>query len=128
MEIWKLSAIMFTILMYSVQSLSFTHWISDNWGNDPMDEGIASEAAALLKRSRSHQFYGLMGKRSEILEPVRIDRRRNKGDMFVGLMGRRSLAGPVRKSFSETSTAMNNPVDLNKRSDLQEEWDKLQYY
>ncbi|XP_065098821.1 uncharacterized protein [Paramisgurnus dabryanus] len=109
MEIWKLSAIMFTILMYSVQSLSFTHWISDNWGNDPMDEGIASEAAALLKRSRSHQFYGLMGKRS-------------------GLMGRRSLAGPVRKSFSETSTAMNNPVDLNKRSDLQEEWDKLQYY
>ncbi|XP_065098820.1 uncharacterized protein [Paramisgurnus dabryanus] len=117
MEIWKLSAIMFTILMYSVQSLSFTHWISDNWGNDPMDEGIASEAAALLKRSRSHQFYGLMGKRSG-----------NKGDMFVGLMGRRSLAGPVRKSFSETSTAMNNPVDLNKRSDLQEEWDKLQYY
>lgn len=37
MEIWKLSALMLTILAlaYSVQGLSFTlnrdHWISDNW-------------------------------------------------------------------------------------------------
>ncbi|XP_056628087.1 uncharacterized protein si:ch211-131k2.2 isoform X2 [Triplophysa dalaica] len=131
MEIWKLSALMATILVCSVQSLSFTlnreNWISD-WGNDPVEEELASQAAAPLKRSKSHQFYGLMGKRSGILQPVRMDRRRHKGDMFVGLMGRRSIAGPVRKTLSESSTSMDKPVVLNKESDLQEEWDKLQYY
>ncbi|XP_057214944.1 uncharacterized protein si:ch211-131k2.2 isoform X2 [Triplophysa rosa] len=131
MEIWKLSALMATILVCSVQSLSFTlnreNWISD-WGNDPAEEELASQAAALLKRSKSHQFYGLMGKRSGILQPVRMDRRRHKGDLFVGLMGRRSIAGPVTKTLSETSTTMDKPADLNKESDLQDEWDKLQYY
>lgn len=32
--------------------------------NDPVEEELASQAAALLKRSKSHHFYGLMGKRS----------------------------------------------------------------
>lgn len=130
MEIWKLSALMLTILAlaYSVQGLSFTldrdHWISDNWEvsnafcihffvvhysnyyllflsitnvgtkrmknncvfssktlcsvpltltvkmvwlltqDEPVDETLASQVASLLKRSKSHQFYGLMGKRS----------------------------------------------------------------
>ncbi|XP_051529747.1 protachykinin-1 isoform X1 [Myxocyprinus asiaticus] len=141
MEIWKLTTLMFTMLalVYSVQGLSFTvnreHWISDNGGDEPVDERLASQVAGLLKRSKSDQFYGLMGKRSdkaksfEILQPVRMDRRRHKGDMFVGLMGKRSFIGPVTRTIPETSTEMDKSADLNKQSaDLQEEWDKLQYY
>ncbi|XP_056101934.1 tachykinin-4 [Rhinichthys klamathensis goyatoka] len=66
MEICKLSALMLTILALacSVEGLSFTlnrdHWISDNWKDEPVEETLAS----LLKRSKSHPFYGLMGKRS----------------------------------------------------------------
>ncbi|KAA0725574.1 hypothetical protein E1301_Tti018712 [Triplophysa tibetana] len=58
--------------------------------NDPVEEEIASQAAALLKRSKSHQFYGLMGKRS----------------------------GPVTKTLSETSTSMDKPAVLNKESGM----------
>ncbi|CAM4707122.1 hypothetical protein PO909_013196 [Leuciscus waleckii] len=131
MEICKLSALMLTILAlaYSVEGLSFTlnrdHWIADNWEDEPVEETLAS----LLKRSKSHPFYGLMGKRSGDLQPVKMERRRHKGDMFVGLMGKRSLGGAVTRTIPETSTAMDKSADLNKQTaDLQEEWDRLQYY
>ncbi|KAG1954639.1 protachykinin-1-like [Pimephales promelas] len=127
MEICKLSALMLTILVlaYSVEGFSFSlnreHWISDNW----KDEAVET-LASLLKRSKSHPFYGLMGKRS-VLQPV--ERRRHKGDMFVGLMGKRYLGGAVTKTIPETSTEMDKSADLNKqKGDLQEEWDRLQYY
>uniref|UniRef100_A0A673G0V5 Uncharacterized protein n=1 Tax=Sinocyclocheilus rhinocerous TaxID=307959 RepID=A0A673G0V5_9TELE len=88
MEIWKLSALMLTILAlaFSVQGLSFTlnrdHWISDNWEV----KTLASQVASLLKRSKSHQFYGLMGKRSVnrrdcLPSPVTVS------DAFVNLFG-----------------------------------------
>ncbi|XP_059386453.1 protachykinin-1 isoform X3 [Carassius carassius] len=133
MEIWKLSALMLTILALacSVQGLSFTlnrdHWISDNWEDEPVEETLASQVASLLKRSKSHPFYGLMGKRS-----------RHKGDMFVGLMGKRSLGGMAfhcstytsdfRRTIPESSTAMDKSGDLNKQTDVREEWNRLQYY
>ncbi|XP_059386454.1 uncharacterized protein si:ch211-131k2.2 isoform X4 [Carassius carassius] len=123
MEIWKLSALMLTILALacSVQGLSFTlnrdHWISDNWEDEPVEETLASQVASLLKRSKSHPFYGLMGKRS-----------RHKGDMFVGLMGKRSLGGDFRRTIPESSTAMDKSGDLNKQTDVREEWNRLQYY
>ncbi|XP_050980295.1 protachykinin-1 [Labeo rohita] len=115
------------------QGLSFTlnrdHWISDNWEDEPLEETLASQVASLLKRSKSHQFYGLMGKRSEVVQPVKMERRRHKGDMFVGLMGKRSLGGDFRKTIPESSTAMDKSGDLNKQTaDVREEWDRLQYY
>ncbi|XP_073774237.1 uncharacterized protein si:ch211-131k2.2 isoform X3 [Danio rerio] len=107
-------------------SLNRDNWISDNWEDEPMEETLASQVASLLKRSKSHQFYGLMGKRSEVLQPVKMERRRHKGDMFVGLMGKRSLGGSGTRAIPETSTAKS--AALNKRTaDLQEEWDRLQY-
>ncbi|XP_067286532.1 protachykinin-1 isoform X2 [Pseudorasbora parva] len=130
MEIWKLSALMLTTLAlaYSVQGLSFTlnrdHWISDNWKDEPVEETLAS----LLKRSKPHQFYGLMGKRSGVLQPVKMERRRHKGDVFVGLMGKRSLGGALTRTIPETSTSMDNSADVNKQKDIREEWDRLQYY
>ncbi|KAL1263962.1 hypothetical protein QQF64_004317, partial [Cirrhinus molitorella] len=116
-----------------VQGLSFTlnrdHWISDNWEDEPVEETLASQVASLLKRSKSHQFYGLMGKRSEVVQPVKMERRRHKGDMFVGLMGKRSLGGDFRKTIPESSTAMDKSGDLNKQTaDVRDEWDRLQYY
>uniref|UniRef100_A0A671RHT1 Si:ch211-131k2.2 n=1 Tax=Sinocyclocheilus anshuiensis TaxID=1608454 RepID=A0A671RHT1_9TELE len=83
MEIWKLSVLMLTILAFacSVQGLSFTlnrdPWISDNWEDEPVEETLASQVASLLKRSKSHQFYGLMGKRSEVFQPVKMQQRSN---------------------------------------------------
>lgn len=41
--------------------MKIIYWMGQN---DPVEEELASQAAALLKRSKSHQFYGLMGKRS----------------------------------------------------------------
>ncbi|XP_059386452.1 protachykinin isoform X2 [Carassius carassius] len=134
MEIWKLSALMLTILALacSVQGLSFTlnrdHWISDNWEDEPVEETLASQVASLLKRSKSHPFYGLMGKRSKFFQPVKMERRRHKGDMFVGLMGKRSLGGDFRRTIPESSTAMDKSGDLNKQTDVREEWNRLQYY
>ncbi|XP_042622993.1 protachykinin-like isoform X1 [Cyprinus carpio] len=135
MEIWKLSALMLTILALacSVQGLSFTlnrdHWISDNWEDEPVEETLASQVASLLKRSKSQPFYGLMGKRSKVFQPVKMERRRHKGDMFVGLMGKRSSGGDFRRTIPESNTAMDKSGDLNKQTaDLREEWNRLQYY
>ncbi|XP_058649876.1 uncharacterized protein si:ch211-131k2.2 [Onychostoma macrolepis] len=57
-----------------------------------------------------------MGKRSEFIQPVKMERRRHKGDMFVGLMGKRSSGGDFRKTIPETSTAMDKSGDLNKQA------------
>ncbi|XP_036428080.1 protachykinin isoform X2 [Colossoma macropomum] len=136
MEFRKLLAIITTMiaLACSTYGLSFNldkeHWISKNWEDESFAERLASEVASLIKRSKGHQFYGLMGKRSDIPKPMRMDRRRNKGEMFVGLMGRRSLRGDIftRIIPAETSTAIGAAMESDKQSDLQEEWDKLQYY
>ncbi|KTF75592.1 hypothetical protein cypCar_00027284 [Cyprinus carpio] len=118
MEIWKLSALMLTILALacSVQGLSFTlnrdHWISDNWEDEPVEETLASQVASLLKRSKSQPFYGLMGKRSKVFQPVKMERRSD-----------------FRRTIPESNTAMDKSGDLNKQTaDLREEWNRLQYY
>ncbi|XP_076856775.1 uncharacterized protein LOC143510850 [Brachyhypopomus gauderio] len=136
MEIWKLVMVIINMiaLSYSAHGLSFDldkeHWISKKWEDEPLGEKIASEVDSLIKRSKAHQFYGLMGKRTDIPQPVRVARRRNKGEMFVGLMGRRSLRGDTftRIIPAETSTAIDTAMESDKQSDLQEEWDKVQYY
>ncbi|TRZ00223.1 hypothetical protein DNTS_033747 [Danionella cerebrum] len=106
MELWKLSpAMMLSIaaLACSAEGLSVTlnrdHWASDEW-QEPLQETLSSEVAGLLKRSKSHQFYGLMGKRSET--------------QYV----------PTTR-IQESSTVLNKP---NKHTDLQSDWDQLQYY
>ncbi|XP_035389697.1 protachykinin [Electrophorus electricus] len=135
MESWKLLAVIISMiaLAYSAHGLSFTldkeHWISKNWEDEPLEEKITSEVDSRVKRSKAHQFYGLMGKRTDIPQPMRVSRRRNKGEMFVGLMGRRSLRGDTftRIIPAEISTAINTAMESDKEADLQE-WDKIQYY
>uniref|UniRef100_A0A3B1KK53 Si:ch211-131k2.2 n=2 Tax=Astyanax mexicanus TaxID=7994 RepID=A0A3B1KK53_ASTMX len=125
MEIWKLQVVVIsmTALACSSHGLSFTldkeRWISKNWEDGPLVEKLASEVASLIKRSKAHQFYGLMGKRSGIPQPMRMDRRRNKGEMFVGLMGRRSLRGDslTRIIPAETSTVNNAAMESDQQSD-----------
>ncbi|XP_017579304.1 protachykinin [Pygocentrus nattereri] len=130
----KLLAVIITViaLACSTYGLSFNldkeHWISKNWEDESFGERLASEVASLIKRSKAHQFYGLMGKRSDNPKPIRMDRRRNKGETFVGLMGRRSLRDIFTRIIpAETSTAIDAALESDKQSDLQE-WDKLQYY
>uniref|UniRef100_A0A4W4GMK8 Uncharacterized protein n=1 Tax=Electrophorus electricus TaxID=8005 RepID=A0A4W4GMK8_ELEEL len=102
MESWKLLAVIISMiaLAYSAHGLSFTldkeHWISKNWEDEPLEEKITSEVDSRVKRSKAHQFYGLMGKRTGENSPfVKLSSilTGNKGEMFVGLMGRRSLRG-----------------------------------
>ncbi|XP_066556319.1 protachykinin [Amia ocellicauda] len=80
------------------------YWSSENWQEEPAENSLAHRVAELIKRSKSHQFYGLMGRRSGAPQTVPLGRKRHKGEMFVGLMGRRSSSG-----------------------ELQEEWDRPQY-
>ncbi|KAI5103091.1 protachykinin-1-like isoform X3 [Silurus meridionalis] len=93
MEIWRLLAVIITVsvLGCTAQGMSFTlnkeHWISKNWEDKPLVDTLAGEVANLIKRSKAHQFYGLMGKRAG-----------NKGEKFVGLMGR-SLQGDLQEEW-----------------------------
>ncbi|XP_031735345.1 protachykinin-like [Anarrhichthys ocellatus] len=66
-------------------------WTVENWQGYPLERGITIRLADLIKRSRPQQFHGLMGRSSGASQPVRLGKKRNKGEMFVGLMGRRSL-------------------------------------
>ncbi|XP_067100468.1 protachykinin-1 [Osmerus mordax] len=136
MEIWKLQLVVLTLfaMVYTYEGLSFSvdkeHWISKNWQDEPLEERLASQVANLIKRSKSRQFYGLMGKRSDMKQPIKVYRRRNKGDMFVGLMGRRALGKDSLTTITPAETSTINYVseDSHKQQDSQEEWDKLQYY
>ncbi|XP_062386872.1 tachykinin-4 [Sardina pilchardus] len=78
-------------------------WSVENW-QDPSDSGIAIRFADLMKRSKSQQFHGLMGRSSGVPQPVRLGRKRNKGEMFVGLMGRRSSSGELQEEWNKPQT------------------------
>ncbi|XP_068606562.1 protachykinin-1-like [Brachionichthys hirsutus] len=68
-------------------------WTVENWQDYPQGRGIIIRLSDITKRSKSQAFHGLMGRSSGTLQPVRLGRKRNKGDMFVGLMGKRGLGG-----------------------------------
>ncbi|XP_048869110.1 protachykinin-1 [Brienomyrus brachyistius] len=111
METWKLLALIAVVsaVVCYVRGSSVSDgeesWSAESWQTEPSETSFTSKVADLIKRSKSQQFYGLMGRRSGIQVPARQGRKRNKGEMFVGLMGRRSSSG-----------------------ELQEEWDKPQFY
>ncbi|XP_076853488.1 tachykinin-4 [Brachyhypopomus gauderio] len=73
----------------------------DTWQDDPAESGLTLRFADLMKRSKSQQFHGLMGRSSGISPPMRLGRKRNKGEMFVGLMGRRSSNGDFEKELEK---------------------------
>uniref|UniRef100_A0A8C2H908 Uncharacterized protein n=1 Tax=Cyprinus carpio TaxID=7962 RepID=A0A8C2H908_CYPCA len=58
--------------------------------DEPVEETLVSQVASLLKRSKSHQYYGLMGRRSG---KICCFLEGHKGHMFVGLKGKRSSGG-----------------------------------
>ncbi|XP_008328896.1 tachykinin-4 isoform X2 [Cynoglossus semilaevis] len=75
-------------------------WGLDNWQEYPEEGALSNRLAELIKRSKSHQFHGLMGRSLGSYEPVRAGGKRNKGAMFVGLMGRRNLSGDVDEQWN----------------------------
>uniref|UniRef100_A0A8C2A319 Si:ch211-131k2.2 n=1 Tax=Cyprinus carpio TaxID=7962 RepID=A0A8C2A319_CYPCA len=115
MEICKLSVLMLTVLALacSVQGLSLTlnrdPWISDNWEDEPVEETLVSQVASLLKRSKSHQFYGLMGRRSG---KICCFLEGHKGHMFVGLMGKRSSGGMTLLCVGNSFIQRKKPLTL----------------
>nr|XP_057905724.1 protachykinin-like [Doryrhamphus excisus] len=76
-------------------------WTLDNWQDYPLERGLTLRLVDLLKRSKSQQFHGLMGRSLE--DPMSLDRKRNKGEMFVGLMGRRSLDEDMQEEWKSYS-------------------------
>ncbi|KAG8006681.1 hypothetical protein GBF38_022642 [Nibea albiflora] len=67
-------------------------WTVENWQGYPLERGLTIRLADLIKRSKSQQFHGLMGRSSG-----------NKGEMFVGLMGKRSLSGDMDEEWKSDS-------------------------
>ncbi|XP_051792379.1 protachykinin-like isoform X1 [Erpetoichthys calabaricus] len=81
------------------------YWSAETWQDEVPDNSIAQQFAELIKRSKSHQFYGLMGRRSGTSgspQTVPLGRKRHKGEMFVGLMGRRSSSGEMSEELDRT--------------------------
>ncbi|KAF6736921.1 hypothetical protein FQA47_006507 [Oryzias melastigma] len=83
-------------------------WTEQNWQGYPIERGVTLRLADLIKRSKSQQFHGLMGRSSGARQPLRLGRKRNnnnnnKGEMFVGLMGRRSSGGGVPDEWDSDS-------------------------
>ncbi|KAL6475994.1 hypothetical protein MHYP_G00144930 [Metynnis hypsauchen] len=82
----------------SAPSEDRTMWFMDNWQDEPEDSGLTLHFTDLLKRSKSQQFHGLMGRSSGISQPQQLG---NKGEMFVGLMGRRSSNGDIQEELEK---------------------------
>ncbi|XP_066498132.1 tachykinin-4 isoform X2 [Hoplias malabaricus] len=82
----------------STPSEDRTLWSMENWQDEPLDNGLSLRFTDLLKRSKSQQFHGLMGRSSGISKPQRHG---NKGETFVGLMGRRSSNGDFQEELDK---------------------------
>ncbi|XP_034166174.1 tachykinin-4 [Pangasianodon hypophthalmus] len=98
MELFKLCILAFVLyaqLHTGVSSFSedMDIWSLENWQGDPAESGFTLHFDDLLKRSKSQQFHGLMGRSLDISQPLQLGRKRNNGEMFVGLMGKRSSKG-----------------------------------
>ncbi|XP_035388380.1 tachykinin-4 [Electrophorus electricus] len=106
MEILKISVLavaLYTQVYSDASSLGEDRDILsvENWQDDPAEIDLTLRFADLMKRSKSQQFHGLMGRNSEISHPLRLGRKRNKGEMFVGLMGRRSSSGDFEEELDK---------------------------
>uniref|UniRef100_UPI0037E9A71B protachykinin-like n=1 Tax=Semicossyphus pulcher TaxID=241346 RepID=UPI0037E9A71B len=75
-------------------------WTVENLQGHPLERDITMRLADLIKRSKAQQFHGLMGRSSGRSQPVRLGRKRNKGDMFVGLMGKRTLGEDMEEEWT----------------------------
>ncbi|XP_053543921.1 tachykinin-4 isoform X1 [Ictalurus punctatus] len=98
MELFKLSILAFALyVQLHIGTSSFSEdmdiWSQENWQGDPAEIGFTLYFDDLLKRSKSQQFHGLMGRSLEISQPLQLGWKRNNGEMFVGLMGKRSSKG-----------------------------------
>ncbi|XP_071381634.1 protachykinin-1-like [Centroberyx affinis] len=135
MENWKLQLVVvaFCALVQTYQGLSLSveeeRGRAKDWQDESVETSLTGPVDNLMKRSKALRFYGLMGKRSGARQPVRMNRRRNKGEMFVGLMGRSISSGEslTRIIPSATSTALDVSEESHKQ-DSQEEWAQLRYY
>ncbi|XP_071782813.2 uncharacterized protein LOC139932811 [Centroberyx gerrardi] len=135
MENWKLQLVVvaFCALVQTYQGLSLSveeeRGLAKDWQDESVKTSLTGPVADLMKRSKALRFYGLMGKRSGVRQPVQMNRRRNKGEMFVGLMGRSISSGEslTRIIPSATSTALDVSEESHKQ-DSQEEWAQLRYY
>ncbi|XP_059181132.1 uncharacterized protein si:ch211-131k2.2 [Centropristis striata] len=98
MDNWKIQLVVVTFcaLVQTYQALSSSveeeRGLFKDWQGESLEADLIHPVASLMKRSKALRFYGLMGKRSGIKKPFKVNRR-NKGEMFVGLMGRSISSG-----------------------------------
>ncbi|XP_041634159.1 tachykinin-4 isoform X1 [Cheilinus undulatus] len=93
----------FGALGTSLSSEDDEMWTADNWQGFPLEKDFTMHLADIIKRSKSHQFHGLMGRSSGRSQPVRLGRKRNKGEMFVGLMGKRNIGEDMEEEWQSDS-------------------------
>ncbi|XP_068071584.2 tachykinin-4 isoform X1 [Danio rerio] len=94
MDIFKLSALAFILYLQLHNAGASPSEEGDIWTVENLEKPQVTDVflriADLMKRSKSQHFHGLMGSSAGNTQPLRLGRRRNKGEIFVGLMGRRS--------------------------------------
>ncbi|KAM9425878.1 uncharacterized protein KZ484_014430 [Pholidichthys leucotaenia] len=92
-----------------------------------VEMGLTNPEGGLMKRAKALRFYGLMGKRSDIVpqdstirvkKPFKVNRRK-KGEMFVGLMGRSISSGEALTRIipAVTTTAIHVSEKPHKQGD-----------
>ncbi|KAF1374062.1 hypothetical protein PFLUV_G00245360 [Perca fluviatilis] len=133
MDTWKIQLVVVTFcaLVQIYQALSSNveeeRGLSKDWQDESLEAGLTPPMASLMKRSKALRFYGLMGKRSGIRNPFKVNRR-NKGEMFVGLMGRSISSGkPLTRIFPSTTTTAIDVSEKPHDQGSSEEWFQILY-
>ncbi|XP_068440006.1 uncharacterized protein si:ch211-131k2.2 [Clinocottus analis] len=133
MDNWKIQLLVVTFcaLVQTHQAVSSSveeeRGLSQDWQEESMEARLTHPLASLMKRSKALRFYGLMGKRSGIKKPFKVNRR-NKGEMFVGLMGRSISSG--ESLTREIPSATTTEIDVSEKPHKQgssEEWVQILY-
>ncbi|XP_060950848.1 protachykinin-1 [Limanda limanda] len=136
MDTWKMQLVVVTFctLLQTCQGLTASEeeerGLSTDWqdgSQTPMETDVSHLVASLMKRSKALRFYGLMGKRSSVKKPFKVNRR-NKGDTFVGLMGRSLSSGESLTRINPSATTTG--VDVSEKPHKQgssEEWIQILY-
>uniref|UniRef100_A0A672ZLJ7 Uncharacterized protein n=1 Tax=Sphaeramia orbicularis TaxID=375764 RepID=A0A672ZLJ7_9TELE len=112
MDQWKLQLVAVTFCALVKTSEGLWSRVEEDKGlskdsqDELLDRGLTDAVDTLMKRSKALRFYGLMGKRSGLKKPFKVNRR-NKGDTFVGLMGRSISKSLSRIYPSVTTTAFD---------------------
>ncbi|XP_039645141.1 uncharacterized protein LOC120551695 isoform X2 [Perca fluviatilis] len=115
MDTWKIQLVVVTFcaLVQIYQALSSNveeeRGLSKDWQDESLEAGLTPPMASLMKRSKALRFYGLMGKRSGIRNPFKVNRQ------------------PLTRIFPSTTTTAIDVSEKPHDQGSSEEWFQILY-